>query len=145
MAYWFSGFLAKPAVDAPDRMPEDAAWRVITSPFSGVGLRLPAFDGERPGVGWVLELARDLGIDRAEDWVFLVYTCFGGRVDSVFGLGRRGSHHFGPIEEDDGLPRPPDGERPTERAYLDLMAAFGVDEAAAKNFPPFRRGFWGEP
>ncbi|QDV38801.1 hypothetical protein [Tautonia plasticadhaerens] len=144
MAYWFAGFFAKPAVDAPGELPEDAAWRVVESPFSGVGLRMPDLLDARPEVVRVLELARGLGIDRAEDWIFLVYTCFGGRVDSVFGLGRRGSRDFGPIEEDDELGKNPAEERPTSRASLDLMAAFGVAEEDARDFAPFRRGYWGE-
>ncbi len=38
MAYWFSGFFAKPAIGEPDELPEGAIWREIVAP-SAVGGR----------------------------------------------------------------------------------------------------------
>jgi len=91
VAYQFTGFFAKPTITPPRRLPEGAVWRNLDTPFVGIGVRLPAFHSSTAPAGEVLELARRLGLDPATDWLFLVYTCWGGRIDSVYGLCWNGS------------------------------------------------------
>jgi hypothetical protein len=136
LAYWFAGFFARPATDKPLVLPDDAVWRAIEAPFSGVGVRLPSLLGESPSVPEITRLAGELGMNAAEGWLFIVYTCWGGRIDSVYGLGRRGGRHFGPVEESD-LAK-------VKAAYVTLMGEFGISEEDAFRFTPFERGFWGE-
>jgi hypothetical protein len=134
--YSFAGFFAKPPVRRPDVPIEGAVWRDITTPFVGVGVRLAALLDHKPDPVRVEALAGQLGIDRATDWLFLDYVCWGGRIDFVYGLGVRGGRRFGPAEE-------PDEPQATE-TYVSLMREFGVERADAMMFPPFERGFWGE-
>jgi hypothetical protein len=136
MAYWFSGFFAKPAVSRPDELPEGAIWREIGAPFCGVGVRLDSLQGETPNPKKVVALTEQPGIARAVDWVYLTYVCWAGRIDFIYGLGARGRWYFGPIEESD--------VDFTKDVYLELMGEFGVEPVDAMRFPPFDRGFWGE-
>ena len=136
MAFWFSGFFARPPVSRPETLPEGAVWRQISAPFAGVGVRLEHLSGKKPAPDRVEALARQLGIARATDWLYLTYVCWAGRVDSVYGLGVRGGRLFGPIVES--------AVRLARDAYLELMGEFGVGPADALRFPPFERGFWGE-
>jgi len=134
MAYWFSGFFAKPSVEPPTTLPERAVWREIVSPFVGVGVLLAELQGERPSSEEVQSLVQRLGIDRA-DWIYLTYVCWAGSVDSVYGLGVCGGRPFGQVDEDRGTH--------TREAYIRLMGEFGVSPENAMRFPPFERGFWG--
>jgi hypothetical protein len=136
MAYWFAGFFVKPPFNPPTVLPEGAVLRNITVPFVGVGVRVSALLGKTPSAEAVDLLAEQLGISHAGDWIYLTYTCWAGRIDSVYGLGSSGGQRFGPIEED-AVAR-------TKDAYLQLMGEFGVSPEDALRFPPFERGFWGE-
>lgn len=136
MSYRFAGFFADPSVPAPDVLPEGAVWRVIKSPFDGVGLRLESFVGQSPDVRVVAALADGFGFSRADRWIYLTYDCWAGQVDFVFGLGMKGGVAFGPRESSD--------EDRVEAEYLALMQAFGLTDSQALNFAPFFRGFWGE-
>ena len=133
MAFWFTGFFARPGVPRPEVLSPGAVWRDIATPFIGVGVRLAGSD-DTQSPAEVEALARRLGLDGAESWVFLKYTCWGGRIDSVDGLGSCGGVPFDPISEDDDA----------ENAYLDLMRQFGIPTETALRFEPFHRGYWGE-
>lgn len=133
MAFWFTGFFSRPTVPLPETLPAGAVWRDIATPFVGVGLRLADSDGKHTPAE-VDALARQLGLDGAECWVFLRYTCWGGRIDSVDGLGSCGGVPFDLISEDDDA----------ETAYLQLMEQFGIPAETALRFEPFHRGYWGE-
>jgi hypothetical protein len=135
LAYQFAGFFAKPPIDRQGNLPEGAVWRHIAEPFLGVGVRLPALIGERPAIADVQRLLRQLGLHRATDWLYVTYDCFGGDLDFVYGVGVRGGHHFGPLDESDWSK--------VEGVYLGLMGEFGVEPNDALRFAPFRRGFWG--
>jgi hypothetical protein len=134
--YQFAGFFARPPVSPPNRLPDDAVWRDVTVPFAGVGVRLPALLGKAPPAPEVMDLARRLGIDRARDWLFIVYDCWGGRIDYVYGLGTRDGQTFGPTEES--------AIAQVEGEYVVLMEQFGVLQQDALHFAPFERGYWGE-
>jgi hypothetical protein len=135
LAYSFAGFFVKGDLKVPASLPRKAVWRIITVPFAGVGLRTPNLIRGELHARYIRKLALDYGIDGARDWLFIRYVCWGGHVDSVYGLGRCNSLDFGPTQEDD-LSRVQD-------AYLELMAAFGVRPDDALSFAPFVRGYWG--
>lgn len=139
MAYRFAGFFAKPLIDCPADLPNDAVWRTISTPFVGVGVRLPSLLGESPDPRQVGRLRCQVGLHTAREWLYLTYDCWAGRIDYVFGLGVSASRAFGPIR----AIRESDAEKARE-AYLDLMGEFGVGPADALVFPPFERGFWDE-
>jgi hypothetical protein len=136
MGYQFAGFFASPAVPQPEGLPAGAVWREITSPFVGVGIRLPALIGKTPTRAEVETLARQLGIHTADRWLYLTYSCWAGRIDFVYGLGFRSGEVFGPVEED--------GRDKVKAAYTGLMAEFGISLEEALDFEPFHRGYWGE-
>jgi hypothetical protein len=134
--YQFAGFFAKPALERPDELPPNTVWREISSPFVGVGVRLPDLIGKAPRQSEIFRLLKAVGLGRAASWLYINYTCWGGRIDSIYGLGMHGRRFFGPVKETDLSIVRDD--------YVDLMSEFGVQEADALNFPPFKRGFWGE-
>jgi hypothetical protein len=134
--YRFAGFFAKPSIGRPTSLPEGAVWRSIAVPFLGVGVRLPDLLGQSPDPAEVEYLLRQVGLNTATDWLYLIFDCWAGRIDSVYGLGARGGHAFGPTKESD--------LRQVRSAYLELMGEFGVRPADALAFPPFVRGFWGD-
>jgi hypothetical protein len=136
MGYQFAGFFASSALPRPDSLPPGAVWREIASPFVGVGIRLPALLGKTPARAEVEALARQLGVDAADRWLYLTYDCWGGRIDCIYGLGARGGSPFGPVGED--------ALDAVEATYTRLMAQFGVPAGDALQFAPFPRGFWGE-
>jgi hypothetical protein len=134
--YRFTGFFARPAIDCPAVLPAGTVWREITTPFTGVGVRLPSLADDEPGPEEARRLLAEVGLGGAADWLFINYVTWAGPIDNVYGLGSAGGREFGPISE---------SRRETARAaYLELMGAFGVASAAAVHFPPFVRGFWGE-
>ena len=136
MAYAFAGFFAKPVVTQPDELPAGAVWRIIATPFVGVGLRLPELLDHTPSPAQVTTLARQFGFTEATDWLCLKYVCWGGAIDFVSGLGAREGRPFGVIEES--------ARDKVVAAYTGLMSAFGVSAEDAMQFPPFVRGFWGK-
>ena len=136
--YEFTGFFARPAIRQSVAVPPGTVWREITSPFIGVGVRLPDSDGEPELLAPfdVEALARQLGLEAADCWVYLNYVCWGGAIDFVYGLGSARGRPFGPVKEDD--------QGTVEAAYIGLMEQFGVPAEVALQFEPFRRGYWGE-
>ncbi len=136
MTYRFAGFLSSTRIAHPTALPAGAAWREITVPFQGSGVRLTEFLGEVPAIETIEQLAAALGFDSAETWLYLTYDCWGGQVDFVYGFGRRHGETFGPVEED-ALPN-------VEVAFSSLMAKLGLSSDQAMRFTPFERGFWGE-
>ena len=138
MAYWFTGFFARPTVQRPETLPRGGVWRDIATPFLGVGVRLSASgdDEELANPADVQALAGQLGLFAADSWVYLSYVCWGGRIDFVYGLGCRDGVPFGPVEES--------AHDKVKAAYTDLMEQFGISAADALRFEPFVRGYWGE-
>ena len=135
MAYRFAGFFASPVLPQPDSLPAGAAWREIDSPFAGIGVRMPALVGKTPARDDMEMLARQLGLDAANRWLYINYDCWGGRIDFVYGFGISSGFPFGPVEEG--------SLRIVNDAYTRLMAQFGVLAEDALRFAPFRR-FWDE-
>ena len=136
MAYEFTGFFARPSVSQPVPLPQGAVWREIANPFAGVGVRLPHDEDRLLAPLEAENLARQLGLDVADCWVYLTYVCWGGGIDFVYGLGSRHGVPFGPVNED--------AREAVEAAYTDLMEQFGVPATVALQFEPFQRGYWGE-
>ena len=138
MAYEFAGFFAQPTVPCPGTLPPGAAWREITAPFMGVGVRLPSLlDGDTlPSPPDLHALATDMRLHAADRWIYLTYICWGGDIDFVYGLGCRGGVPFGPVKEDD--------HDKVEAAYTGLMEQFGISAEASLRFEPFMRGYWGD-
>ncbi len=136
MAYWFTGFFARPIIELPAAFVGTTVWRAIAVPFVGVGIRLPGLTNDEPGIAEARGLLAEVGLVGATDWIYLKYVTWAGRIDSVYGLGSSGGHEFGPVSETD-LDK-------ARNAYLELMDKFGIAPAEAVNFPPFVRGFWGE-
>jgi hypothetical protein len=136
MTYRFAGFLARPTIECPAVLPGNAVWREITVPFVGVGIRLPGLADDEPGPDEARRLLAEIGLRDAADWLYLNYVTWAGRIDRVYGLGVSGGREPGPVSKSE--------LNKVRAAYLGLMGEFGVAPADALNFPPFRRGFWGE-
>ncbi|MGL6073963.1 MAG: hypothetical protein ACRC8S_07365 [Fimbriiglobus sp.] len=136
MSYRFTGFFARSLVEQPTTLPVGAVWRTITSPFIGIGVSLPDRADLEPTTEEVRRLLAEVGLGGETDWLFIEYDTWGGPIDSVYGLGSSGGQAFGPVSES--------AHDKVQAAYLSLMAAFGLAEADALDFPPFVRGFWGE-
>lgn len=136
MAYRFAGFFARPLLERPTVLPDTAVWREITTPFIGVGVRLLGLADAKPGRDEARKLLADVGLGGADDWLYLSYVTWAGRIDNVYGLGASDGREFGPVSESDG--------DTVRTAYLGLMGEFGVAPADALNFPPFARNFWNE-
>jgi hypothetical protein len=137
MAYWFAGFFARPRVTPPTALPPRACWRTITTPFDGVGVQLAGLRSERPPVATIEALAVELGFASAQAWIYLTYSCWGGRIESVYGLANSADGgRIGPVDVLD--------KDEAKQAYVALMAHFGVCARDALNFQPFHRGFWDE-
>ena len=133
MAYSFRGYLVVGPTLKPEGLPLGAVWKSISLPVRGFAVNLPDEVGEDMGI----ELIRTLGADLAgdNDWIFINCETWGGRIDSVFGLGTVGGEVFGPIEdsEDDTV----------EIAYNELMGRIGITPEYSENFEPFQRGYFG--
>ena len=134
MSYMFAGFFATPILQKPDRLPERSVWRVIETPFQGVGISLPFLEGKVPVLANIMALFTELGLDAAESWMYINYDCWAGEIDWVYGLGRHAGQTFGAFDEDT--------TSRTQETYLALMEAFGVSAEDALNFAPFARGYW---
>jgi len=140
MAYTFEGFFARPQVRRPNFLPPGVEWRTISTPFVGVGVRLPDADdhfggsNELPTPMALQDLAAEFGLNAADSWIYLTYVCWGGAIDFVHGLGCCKGVPFGPVAESE--------HEKVESAYVSLMEKFGVSAESALNFEPFVRGFW---
>jgi hypothetical protein len=135
MAYQFAGFFAPSDVEIinPPALPAEAIFRKITTPFIGVGVRLPSMVGMSPSVDEVNALAVATGIAQARTWLYLGYDTW-GNIDWVYALGAQDGKEFGPID-DSNL-------ETVENTFVEVMARIGVDAQNALQFTPFVRGFW---
>jgi len=133
MAYSFRGLLVVGPSPKPKGLPEGALWRSISLPVRGFVVSLP----DTLGQGMEIELIRALGAEVAgeNDWIFLNYQTWAGKIDSIFGLGTIGGGIFGPIEdsEDDTV----------EITYKELMERIGIMPEYSGNFAPFHRDYFG--
>jgi hypothetical protein len=96
MSFRFAGFFATPSVSSPAQLPKGAIWREIVTPFIGIGVYLPDLIDKRLTSEVVDAIANQLGLDKAERWVYLNYDCWGSQIDFIFGFGRRSGLPFGP-------------------------------------------------
>ena len=136
MAYQFAGFFIKGKTYQFLELPSNAVVRQITSPFDGVGIRLPAYIGQTVTTEDVLQLSKSIGVSQSAEWIFIQYDCFGGQIDFVSGMT---------CSQADASPYKEDSSYDTVRqSFLNLMQSFGVDHENAINFLPFKRGFWGD-
>jgi len=135
MAYQFAGFLVPTSQDivSTAALPDDALRRAITSPFVGIGVRLPSLIGKAPPASQVNALAEEIGIAGAPSWLFIAYDTW-GCIDSVYAVGVRDGIAFGPFDDSN--------VQTVEATFLQAMARIGVDPENALRFKPFERGFW---
>jgi hypothetical protein len=136
MSYTFAGFFVAQPLPRPRSLPPRAVWREVSSPFQGVGVLLPELNGKTVRPEQVHAVARELGITDAMPWLFLQYDTWAGDIDFVYRMGASAGTPFGPVEESE--------QESVEAAYLEVMAKLGVAEKEARNFAPFKRGFWSE-
>jgi hypothetical protein len=136
MAYQFAGFFIKGKTHQLLELPNNAVVRQITSPFDGFGMRLPAYIGQTVTMEDVLQLSNSIGVSQSAEWIFIQYDCFGGQIDSVSGVTCSQACPS-PYKEDSNYDT-------VQQSFLNLMQSFGVDHQDAINFPPFKRGFWGD-
>jgi hypothetical protein len=136
VTYRFAGFLCPSRIERPATLPPGAVWREIEAPFAGTGVRIPELVGKSPEVEVVQKLAEALGLGASRTWLYITYDCWGGQIDSVYGLGLAKGASFGPIEED--------SRAGVKGTFTQLMAHLGLTPEQAMQFPPFERGFWGE-
>jgi hypothetical protein len=136
MSYTFAGFFVAQPLPRPSSLPSRAVWREVSSPFQGVGVRLPDLIGKTVQPEQVHAVARELGVTDAMTWLFLQYDTWAGEIDFVYGMGASEGTPFGHVEESE--------QGSVEAAYLAVMAKLGVAEKEAMNFAPFKRGFWSE-
>jgi hypothetical protein len=140
VAYRFEGFFARPPVRRPESLRHGVVWRTISTPFVGVGVRLPDVDDELggsdelPAPTALLNLANELGLHAADSWIYLTYVCWGGDIDFVYGLGCSKGVPFGPVTESE--------HENVKGAYTSLMEKFGISAEIALRFDPFVRGYW---
>lgn len=136
IGYQFAGYFAQGSVPQPVDLPPGAVWKEIAAPFEGVGVRLPMWITKTPPVAEVEAMARRLGVQHAETWIYLSYETWGGAVDFVYGLGPQAGTAFGPVEDST--------YESVEATFTGLMNRLGVSAEDAFEFPPFARGWWGE-
>jgi len=72
----------------------------------------------------------------AARWIYLEYVCWGGGIDSVYGLGSHNGESFGPFYADEMAK--------VDGVFGDLMSRFGVALPSGNFFEPFVRGYWGD-
>ncbi|WP_073213236.1 hypothetical protein [Massilia sp. CF038] len=135
MAYQFAGFLAPSdgEIINSSALPAESLIRRITTPFVGVGIRLPSLVGMTPSADEINALAAATGIAQAKSWLYLAYDTW-GNIDSVYALGVQDGKQFGPIDDSNS--------QTVETTFVDVMARIGVDAKNALQFSPFVRGFW---
>jgi hypothetical protein len=135
MAYQFAGFLVPTERDlvSAAAVPADAICRPITSPFIGVGIRLPALIGKSPSMSEINAIATAIGVAKAPSWLYLDYDTW-GRIDSVYAAGVHDGEAFGPIDDTN--------IQTVEATFLQVMSRIGVSPENALRFGPFERGFW---
>lgn len=135
MAYQFAGFLIPTDRDIVSlaALPADALCRPITSPFVGVGVRLPAWVGKNPPLSEVYALGAELGVTKARSWMYIGYETW-GRIDSVYAIGVHDGTPFGPVNDSN--------IQTVEATYVEAMSRLGVSREDALYFAPFERGFW---
>ena len=135
MSFQFSGFFVKKRVPRDINKHKDVEKVVaIDKPFSGVGISVPKFISKDPTQDELLALASNLGITDGLDWMFIVYECFGGQIDYLFGYQNKNSQTFGPVQ-DSALDT-------VENSYIEFMHNFGVGKNKAIKFVPFERGYF---
>lgn len=131
--YTFSGFFVKGKVVEVEK--DHCIVRRISDPFVGSGVNAPELVSSHLSEKEIRCLAADVGIDKSDHWMCIVYTCWAGRVDLVFGYVNKPSESYGPVsgEEEDG-----------EQVLANLFREFGLSEKHTESFTPFERDFWGE-
>ena len=136
MGFQFSGFFVKDiSIATLDRSVDGVEIiKEINAPFKGVGISVPKFISKDPSLKELEELASAIGLKLENEWLFMVYECFGGQIDYIFGYINDSGRSVGPIQES-ALTK-------VENIYINLMADFNVNEKEALAFEPFERGYF---
>ncbi|AJQ93382.1 hypothetical protein [Gynuella sunshinyii] len=135
MAFQFSVFFVRGCDEKAIAVYEDVACiKSFDKPFSGIGISIPKFTSKDPELDELLALSKTLGLDESGDWAFMIYECFGGSIDYLYGYQNRKGAIYGPITE-------PSLEK-VEDTYVEFMHNFGVGKNKALKFEPFERGYF---
>lgn len=137
MGYQFSGFFVKDTKpDQINSLDEIEGIKLVEKPFKGIGISVPKFKSKDPSDDELFKLANDIGLTPKMEWMFIVYECFGGQMDYLFGYINKNNETIGPVQESawDKL----------ESAYIEFMHSFGIGKNKALKFEPFERGFFCE-
>jgi hypothetical protein len=135
MSYQFAGFFVK-EFEENKLVLSDIGFdiKTVRVPFSGIAIRFPQYFGKEPKLKEIYELATNLGFGKTAEWIFLVYDCWAGHIDYIWGFVHTTVGDLGPILDF--------SFESVEQAYIELMAYFGVSKKDSLEFPVFYRDFW---
>ncbi len=108
----------------------------VNSPFIGSAISIPQYVSKNPSIGEVNNIAKKIGIKQEHEWMFIIYKCWAGEIDDLFGYIKKPKRQIASIIESD--------KNKLENAYISFMEKFGVSKDEALDFEPFKRGFWEE-
>ncbi len=135
MSYQFAGFFVK-GFEKDKLVLSDIEFDVksIENPFCGIAIRFPEYFGKQPELKKVCDLSVSLGFGKSAEWIFLVYDCWAGQIDYVWGFVHTSRGDLGPFSDS--------SFENVKQVYIELMAHFGISKDRSLDFPPFYRGFW---
>ncbi|MGB3638588.1 MAG: hypothetical protein WBA39_13580 [Rivularia sp. (in: cyanobacteria)] len=135
MTYQFSGIFVKDFqilnkihLDIPHTV------KKINSPFIGSGISIPEYTSKNPSIEEINDIAKKIGIKQDLEWMFIIYECWAGEIDYLFGYIRKPENKIVSIIES--------SQDKLENAYISFMEEFKISKDEAFNFEPFKRGFW---
>jgi len=135
MAYQFSGFFIKRITSSEIvKVSGVSAILTIQDPFVGTGISIPEVAVNELNAGNLVQLAKNLGVKSQHEWMFIVYECFGGVLDYLYGYVHKPTAQYGPVDTSD--------LETLEEEYLLLMSNFGINAIQAQHFSPFERDFF---
>ncbi len=137
MTYQFAGIFVKEfkiSAEVPLDIPYTV--RKVNSPFIGSGISIPQYVSKNPSIEEVNNIVKKIGIKQDLEWMFIIYECWAGKIDDLFGYIKKPEKEIASIIES--------GKNKLENAYISFMKKFGVSKDEALDFEPFKRGFWGE-
>ncbi len=137
MTYQFAGIFVK-EFQISAEVPLDIPYTVrkVNSPFFGSAISIPQYVSKNPSIEEVNNIVKKIGIKLEHEWMFIIYECWAGEIDDLFGYIKKPEKQIVSIIES--------GKNKLENTYISFMEKFGVSKDEALDFEPFKRGFWGE-
>ncbi|MCP3920987.1 MAG: hypothetical protein GY714_00225 [Desulfobacterales bacterium] len=137
MTYKFSGILTSDFyIEEGIDLKDIYSIRKIDSPFKGSGIYLPMYSDRDPNEEEIIKIVNSVGLSKSDNWLFINYICWAGRIDYVYAYLNSCGKITGPVEESD--------LNKTSDLFVNIMEGFGVPKEKALDFKPFYRGFWNE-